>query len=164
MALVKSYSLQGGVEVPQSYWLVDRPHPSKLQGSLSFHMIGFATKAKRNAHKAAMTAFTQKAIACGVAGAALEAKKPQPGDTPEQIAQKEADSIPLRAAFSAAVAELKAAEAVVSDPAIQPMAAQHFPVPFERISECQTGDDPDKAKIYTFVKTLPDWGNTQDDV
>ena len=149
MALLKTHKLQGGIEIPGTYWMLDGVKNQKLASAVSFRLVGWKDKATRDAYGAAQADVVAKC-------AAYTALKDAQGDTPESQWSND-----VKVQHDLTVVQMQHAQRAAG--LIQPMAeTQDITIGFDQSAAVLTDVKPDPAKIYGWIKTQPDWKDAVD--
>jgi len=162
MALVKPFTFESGVVVPEAYFMIDRVSYAKLDMSLSFHLIGWKDAAVRSGFQDALGAFGDAVGKQDAATLALDALKPAETDTLPMIRQKEEASVIARQSWNEAAAILANAQAQAQK--IKPLECGSFAfqLPHSQVESVLTDGRPDIVKLYGWVKTQPGWEDATD--
>ncbi len=113
MAIRYSKMVAPGGFIPQAYALIDAVAVEKLGGGIRVDVLIYSTQATRTENGGAIAAFTAAQTTLLAKLTALEALKPQQGDSEQQAADKLSASFAARAEVQQAEHACKLAEAAV---------------------------------------------------
>ncbi len=162
MALLKTISIPGLGDFEGCYCMIDKVTMGHLEGDLSFTLAVWRDEETRKAYSAAIGARLDKAADYEDAAKALSDLIPTDDSTAAQIKTLEANSVVPRANLVVATAALKDAEQAVQTIHRFPTEAPSFQVPTAFVEDMLTNGEPDRAKLYGWLKTQPYGENTQD--
>lgn len=139
MALLKLFTLTGGVDVSSAYWMVNRPWYDTLSGVASYRMVIWKDQATREAFKAAATSY-RAAVSTFLASKAQLDGMPEEEWTDELRAQHKANDLAVKAA----------ADAVNG---LQPIGERpENTIDWTRSADVITDNKIDMAKLYDWIK------------
>ncbi len=162
MALLKTISIPGLGDFEGCYCMIDRVTIGHLEGDLSFTLAVWRNEATWRDYSAAIGERLDKAVGYEDAVAALSAQLPTDNSTAAQIKDLEAKSVIPRANLLAAQAALQDADKAVQAIHRFPTEAPSFTIPTAFVEDMLTNGEPDRAKLYGWLKTQAYGKDTQD--
>lgn len=162
MALLKTISVAGLGDFEGCYCMVDQVKMGHVEGDLSFTLAVWRDEATRQAYSEALGVRLEKAADYEAAFAALKAFLPKDDSTQTEIKALVDGSVMPRAALTVAQTALNEAEATAQKIHRVPIEAPAFTIPTAFVEDMLTNGEPDRAKLYAWLKTQAYGKDTQD--
>jgi len=160
MALSITKTLGPGVVSPPLYAMVNKPTVNKIDGTISGELWFYGSREIRLQQAEITVVVAEKQAAFIVARDALEALKPAPGDTAEQIHEKEVQSASARMALDLAAIALKVEGARLNGIGAWQIGA--FTIPATEAAAIIESGVISLAAVYAWLKQQPDMAGAVD--
>lgn len=153
MALKKDVTLGGGIVIAGAYVMLNHIRLDKITGVVTGTMEVYRDEATRRDRQAKHADHAKASVAAQAAASALQALLPAANDSQDDIARKEQESIPARAALLGMQGAAAGTAEMLKLQTLQPVVTQDFTISPDVTPSCVTPEGTvDMPAVYARIK------------